>query len=249
MAKSLSDYIILLGGHDLEMMEIKKILDEKELEYFDNSLEWGAQLSSYASHFDDQHIFVGIELIADCPSPKQYIEIDHHNLKRDLPSSIEQVAELFGIGLNRDQLLIAANDKGYIPALEAAGAVSDEILKIRKADRDAQGVTEEDERLAKLSIKNHKYNIGNVTVIESLTSKFSAITDNLYPFKELLLRHNSAFTYYGEKAMEFADKYKHLVESFKAYVGGQGNNFFGIDANSFSVEESELLFNEILNHI
>ena len=175
MAISFNDYIFLLGGHDLEMLEIKKILDEKKLKYYDSKLVWGAKLSSYTSHFDDQQFFVGIELNIDCPTPKHYIEVDHHNQKSNLPSSIEQIAELLDIELNRDQLLIAANDKGYIPALEAAGATSDEILKIRKADRVAQGVTEEDERLAKLSIENHSYNIGNVTVIESLTSKFSAI--------------------------------------------------------------------------
>jgi len=238
----MQNFIFLLGGHDLEMLEIRKILDEKKLKYFDNNLLWGAKLSSYASHFDDKPTFVGIELIADCPTPKHYKEIDHHNQKSELPSSIEQIADLLGIELNREQLLVAANDKGYIPAMEEAGATVEEISKIRKDDKKAQGVTAEDESLAALSIKNQKYNIGNVTVIESLTPKFSAITDRLYPFKELLIRHKTAFTYYGEKAKGFAEKYKLLIESSKAYTGGKNNAYFGIDANSFSNEETDIIY-------
>lgn len=249
MEKDNATYRFLLGGYDLEMITIREILDEYGCRYEDRNLKWGAKLSAYADLFNEEDHFVGIELIEDVALPPNYTCIDHHNNKSHLPSSIEQVAELLGHEFTHYQQLVVANDKGYIPALEAAGATSEEILKIRKADRDAQGVTEEDDRLAKLSIEKHKYKIGNVTVIESLTPMFSAIMDSLYPFNNLLIKHNTGLTYYGEKAIKFAEKYKHLIESGKAYFGGQGNNFFGIDSKSFSVEESELLFNEIINQI
>ena len=47
----LKHYIFLLGGHDLEMQEIKNILAEKKLTYHDHNLKWGARLSSYSSIF------------------------------------------------------------------------------------------------------------------------------------------------------------------------------------------------------
>jgi len=244
-----NQYIFLLGGHDLEMLEIKKILDEMKLKYLDNNLEWGAKLSSYATVFDKEHIFVGIELIADCAQPAQYIEIDHHNENSHLPSSIERVAEMLGIKLNKWQKLVATNDIGYIPALELAGATETEISKIRKQDRLAQGVTEKDEQLAKQSIEEYKYTIGKVTIVESLTSKFSLITDILYPFGELLIRHGTAFTYYGEKAKIFTKQYKKKIETGRAYTGGKLDTYFGIDTNYFEKDEADIFYKNVLKQI
>lgn len=124
-------YIFLLGGHDLEMIEIRKILESNSLKFIDKDLSWGAVLSSYQEHFNDTSFFVGIELVRDVLQPKNYIEIDHHNDKSHLPSSIEQLAELLGIRLDRWQTLVAANDKGYIPAMLAMGASRDETREMR----------------------------------------------------------------------------------------------------------------------
>jgi hypothetical protein len=45
------DYSFFLGGYDLEMLEIRKILEScgyKENEdFFDKKLKWGAKLSEY----------------------------------------------------------------------------------------------------------------------------------------------------------------------------------------------------------
>ncbi len=54
ISKPYSQYIFLLGGHDLEMQEIRNILEEKQLKYFDYNLAWGAKLSSYSKVFDDE---------------------------------------------------------------------------------------------------------------------------------------------------------------------------------------------------
>lgn len=172
--------VFLIGGHDLEMTEIIKILEKQEIRYFDYQLTWGARLSAYRGQFDQAHTFVGVELIEDCKPPQDYIPIDHHNKNSDKPSSIEQVAELLGVELTRYQQLVAANDKGYITAMQEMGATQDEIDEIRNADRKAQGVTEKDEKLAAESIEKHQHKIGNVIIIESLTPKFSAITYRLY---------------------------------------------------------------------
>lgn len=39
--------IFLLGGHDLEMITIRELLDENNMFYFDESQKWGAKLSDY----------------------------------------------------------------------------------------------------------------------------------------------------------------------------------------------------------
>ncbi len=55
---------------------------------------------------------------------------------------------MLGAGLTHRQQLVAANDRGYIPAMLEAGASESEIACIRSLDRAAQGISAEDERLA-----------------------------------------------------------------------------------------------------
>lgn len=240
----LNNYVFLLGGHDLEMMEIKSML-VGVAKTVDNNLKWGAKLSSYRTEFDDKHIFVGIELEKDCKPPVNYIEIDHHNEKSENPSSIEQIAELLELDLSPWQKLVAINDKSHIPGLEKAGADNDEILRIRKADRKAQGVTARDEQLAEISIENQLSKFGKLTIVHSLTSHFSAITDRLYPYSELLIVHEKSFTYYGKNATILSSKYSDLQDKKIAYSGGNPPGFFGIDGSKLDNQE----FNHILNSV
>lgn len=219
--------VFLLGGHDLEMAEIRKILDEQKVRYLDYNLEWGACLSAYQNVLNNKDYFIGVELYKDIQIPKYYFEIDHHNENVHKTSSIEQVAELFSIKLNRWQQLVAANDSGYIPAMKVLGATKTEIDSIRKADRKEQGVTEEDERLSVESIRNHQQIISGVKVIFSLSNKFSPITDLLYPFEELIVCNNLSLVYYGSKTIELSSQFKNLIEKGKAYTGGGSNGYFG----------------------
>jgi len=124
--------VFLLGGHDLEMIEIRKILDELNIRYFDNNLLWGAGLSSYKNVLDDEHYFIGIELTKDIPLPKHYIDVDHHNENVHKPSCIEQIAELLDLKLNHWQQLIAANDRGYIPGMEVLKTINEDTSMINK---------------------------------------------------------------------------------------------------------------------
>lgn len=124
-----------------------------------------------------------IELTIDIQLPKKAIIIDHHNERagKEAKTSIEQVAELLGIRLNRHQELISANDKGHIKGMRDIGATDEEIRLIRMLDRQAQGVTEEDERLAEESINRHLQVVDEHTaVVHSLTKKTSAVFDRLY---------------------------------------------------------------------
>lgn len=169
-----TSYVFLLGGHDLEMAEISRILDKYGILYHDNNLGWNnAKLSSYSELFNNNDRFVGIELTTDIAPPKNYLLIDHHNENVGKPSAIEQVAELLGIELTREQQLIAANDKGFIPAMEALGATPKEIAEIRRLDQIFKGETIENERLQEQTIsKNMSTQKGKI--YRSLFSLFLA---------------------------------------------------------------------------
>ncbi len=140
--------IFLLGGHDLEMIEIGIMARKAGYTVLDKNLTWNnANLSAYAAQLNEKDYFVGIELKEDITTPKNYFPIDHHNENSHKQSSIEQVAKMLGIELTRDQQLVAANDSRYIPGMIAMGATPEEIADIRLRDRKAQGVTELDEQL------------------------------------------------------------------------------------------------------
>jgi hypothetical protein len=230
-------YRFLLGGYDLEMIEIRNILKQNREVFYDFKLQWGARLSSYIHVLNSEDTFVGIELTEDVPPPAHYIAIDHHNQNSHKPSSIEQIAELLGIKLNREQQLIAANDRGYIPAMIEMGATPDEITDIRCRDREAQGITEEDELLAEQSIRENLSTEKDLIIVNALTPRFSAITDRLFPFEKLLIYSDDSLTYYGLQAKAIAGLFMPLVEKHKAYYGGGENGFFGIARNSMSFEE------------
>jgi len=86
-----TNFLFLLGGTDLEMVEIKRLLTAHALALgksdTDAELRWGAKLSNYQNLFNDTQTFVGIELIQDIDPPPHYINIDHHNENSDRPSS------------------------------------------------------------------------------------------------------------------------------------------------------------------
>ena len=244
-------YIFFLGGHDLEMMTIREILEENNQKYIDKNLKWGAKLSEYKdklAELQPGEIPVLIELTLDIPKPKNAIIIDHHNKKESKPSSLEQIAELSNIKLNRWQQLVAANDKGYIPAMKSISATEEEIKKIREADRKAQGVTEKDEKLAEESIKKLKTEENEITVIRSLTDKFSPVTDRLYgKTNRLLIYTDEELSYYGEGKKQIVEKYEKFIEEGKAYHGGGDSGFFGLVKGKWEKHEIIKIKNEIIN--
>lgn len=243
-----SEVIFLLGGHDLEMQEIRNILDQYKYRYIDKGLNWDdAKWSSYDEYFNKAEIIVGIELSGKSKKPKRAIDIDHHNERSNELSSIEQIANLLQIKLTRWQKLVAANDNGYIPGLKSEGASEREIIEIRKLDRSAQGVTEEDEQLAEKSILENLTWENNLAIIRSLTNKFSPITDMMYDrTKELIIYNNDSVVYYGEHVNKLIYHYDALIKQDIAYFGGKNNNYFGIKKGVFSKEKIQ---NEIIDQI
>lgn len=234
--KEASDRIFLLGGHDLEMLEIRRMLETRCVRFEDKGLDWNnARLSSYAniiSSLPDADYY-GVELQEDFPPPKNYIRIDHHNDDNNRPAAILQVAGLLGIEPDRHLRLVAANDAGYIPAMQALGASEAEISDIRHRDRAAQGVTEEDERLAEQSIADNLTTAGCLLVVCSLTPHFSTICDRLFPYRQLLIYTDEEWTYYGEGKAELVYLLENEIKQKRVYHGGGENGFIGASKGVF----------------
>ena len=243
--------VFLLGGYDLEMITIKKILEGREnCVVADRHLRWdNARLSAYAEdliHFSDCELF-GIELQEDIPIPQNYHRIDHHNDYSQHPATILQVAEIIGVNPDRHMLLVAANDSGYIPAMKALNASNAEIADIRSLDRKAQGVTEEEELLAEQSVTEHLTTLDELLVVHALTSRFSPICDRLYPYKRLLIYTDSEWTFYGEGKAELAEKLSEEIIQSRIYHGGGDNGYIGTVRGAYSKAEIWRFVNEIMN--
>lgn len=239
------DKVFLLGGHDLEMMTIKDLLaQQSDYLIVDRNLAWdNANLSKYNDIFVEYpsvDIFA-VELQEDMEIPEadrpRYHRVDHHNDYAHMPSSLEQVAAILGVELNRHQRLIAANDSGYIPAMKALMATDEEISDIRRQDRAAQGVTEEDEKLAEESIAQYLQQGTQLWTVKSLTSKFSAICDRLYPYPRLLVYTDSEWMYYGEGKTELVQQLAGEIEQKKVFHGGGQNGYVGAVREAFSPQE------------
>ena len=248
----MSQHIFFLGGYDAEMIEICNVLQAKGEQFFDKKLPWGACLSAYTAELRSvpfQSIPVLIELKIDRPCPNHAIIIEHHNEKagKDKKTSIEQVADLLGIGLSRRQKLISANDRGYIMAMrEELCATDDEIAEIRALDRKAQGVTDEDEKLAEDSIEKHLEKItDDAIIVNSLTNKTSPVFDRLYDkYRHVFVFTSNGEMNYsgtGETVCRLVEKYKKRKEkdlTAEFWYGGDlpEYGFFGTKASS-EVEE------------
>lgn len=245
--------VFLLGGHDLEMMTIKEMVElHPNCVVVDKNLQWdNAMLGEYLIELQDfAHTDIyGIELIEDFPLPSEikayYHRIDHHNDCSGMPSSLEQVASVLGVELDRHQRLVAANDSGYIPAMRALGATEDEISVIRELDRRAQGVTEEDERLAEKSINENKSQHGSLVVVKSITSKFSPICDRLYPYERLLIHTDWEWMFYGEGKAELVSLLDRDIQFGKVFYGGDDRGYVGCVKRAYRKEEIEQFVEQI----
>lgn len=252
-------FLFLLGGSDLEMIEIKSLLEKTQVKFLDAGLSWNNSIwdaymkAPYIEKIQQSIaagvIVYGIELRGDIPTGCELI--DHHNELQENPASIVQVANILNIKLNDWQQLVAANDAGYIPAMQALGASDDDISKIRKADREAQGVTVEDEALGRLSVEKNTIKTRGITIVKSLTERFSVISDIVYkPYLRLIIYNEKELNYYGSGKLAIAEKYHDLIKENKAYQGGdKKNGYFGLKQGIFSETEIKEIKNSIVDHL
>jgi hypothetical protein len=231
--ETVANFIFLLGGHDLEMLEIKKILEQKHITFYDFNLALDAKLSSYKKVFDDSHNFVGVELIRDIEPPVYYKEIDHYNKNSNHPSSLEQIADLFNVSITRYRKLVVINDLDNIAGLLANGATKNEINKIRKNDRASQGISEMEEELAEKSIRENSSIEKGILVVKSPSSEFSPIIDRLYTYKRVLVYSDETLTYYGSRAGDLVKAFPNFIKEKKAYHLAGVDGIFKLAENAF----------------
>lgn len=239
--------VFLLGGKDYEMDRIRRVLRRSGTPYIDKDVSWeGADIKSYQEDIDrileEGNTPVAVEL-RGADQVEGVEVIDHHNEKSDRPASLLQVLEKLNIKTSLVNKLAAANDAGYIPAmntvineelsrLEARGVSPEKldrtkkllkVLKdgIRRKDREMQGVTEEMEVECEEAIKNMDLRDNGLVVVSITGDRYSPITDKLYDTWEngrqnLVVVCNSDKE---EKEVWFSgrgDICKKVVEHFKA---------------------------------
>ena len=153
---------------------------------------------------------VFVELVEELGlDPSRYLVVDHHGERAgdNQRTSLQQVFEMLRLPLERWTRwfeLVAANDRGYIPALVAMGATREEIVEVRAADPAAQGITPEEEAAGEHAITHAKTIAnGRLTVVHLCHSHTATVTDRLQPelggkgYKNLLVYCPEQINFFG----------------------------------------------------
>ena len=246
----------VVPNNDLEAQAIIGLLKRNEEDVLITGQNWGAswdkleqKIKEIVESYKEQGKQVyGVELQGDSNGA---INVDHHIYGEDdrsnPKSSIEQVAEILGVGLTLDEQFVSANDKGYIPAMEKLGAelgISGEdlqeiIANIRMRDREMQGVTPEQEAQAQEAVEK----LGEIAEkreyiqLDLPHSKTSTVTDRLYgKYDNLLITSGDGETnFYGTTEI-----IQMLNERFPGgWSGGQldqGSGFWGGYADQSAIK-------------
>lgn len=234
-----------LGGRDLEMLEIRRLLERHAPnDFVDKGLAWGARLSAYGDELTAAQASgltpVLLELIDDLPPSAfdrgQAVIVDHHGplAGHRRPTSIEQVFVRLGLPRRvwtRRLALVAANDRGHIVAMKEIGASAEEMVAIRAEDRAAQGVSGADEAEAARAIAT-RVQKGRATWIETASSTSSAIADQMHVdlggpgYERLVVVMPGKIAAFGDGAM-----IEHLATIRGSYWGGDlpAAGFWGTD--------------------
>jgi len=246
--------IWVLARNDGEAVEIERLLKQADEHALISRQIWGAswrgleeEIRRELVRFQEEHpegVIYGIELAG--PEQLGAVNIDHHRYRdedRSHPlSSLEQVAEIMGVELDGRQQLVAANDRGYIPAMLELGATDAEVDDVRRQDRQAQGITSEDEEQAEKDLAAAKW-LGAKVDVWCPQRATSAHSDRLYGVaEEALLRSPDQWEYYGPKHRRLAE----CGFSEHHWSGGRPESgFFGIKSPSAETREQIwLLFQE-----
>lgn len=250
MSQAPSDRLMFfLGGHDLEMLTIRELLEQEAPGRFhDQRLGWGARASSYRGAIQTAlaagatPVLVELEDDLD-PSVRPLLIVDHHGplAGREAPTALHQVFRLLDLGPERWTRwfdLVAANDRGYIPAMKAIGASPREIAAIRAADRRAQGITDAEEAAAEEAVRHHTEIDagGELTVVRLPHARTAAVTDRLHPelggpgYRNLLVLGSGEANFFGDGHIVAA-----LADAFPAaWYGGAlpDQGFWGIHCDA-----------------
>ena len=235
-----------LGGNDLEMVEIKNILNANALPFADKGLSWhNATASAYLEQIRqavaDNFKPVLVELKADIAEDvlAQCVIVDHHDANIAREASVLQVLALLGLEPNWRQRLIAANDSGYIPAMLKLGATRQEIEQIRLEDWKAQNIS--DELIAEaLTAYRNAQTVNGVLVIDMEHFCFAPVTDSAFWVQK---RQNILFKFREGRTLYFGpdDICTKVYDTFPKCWRGKG--LVGNPDISLQAEMAELVLN------
>ena len=247
----IAPFKFFLGGTDLEMVTIRKLLQAQGEDFEDAGLSWGAKASSYTAGI---HIALSsgrkpvlVELTQDLPQSvsAQCLVIDHHGpmAGKSMPTALEQVFRLLQLPHERWSRhfdLVAANDRGHIRAMrELIPPASDaEVRAIREADLQSQGVKDEDIAAAKDATATATSSCdGRLTHIHS-AARAGLIAEYMEPFfggpdfHNLLVTGPTTIAFFGEGRCVYR-----LVElspsAPSSWFGGAlpGSGFWGAESS------------------
>ena len=235
-----------LGGNDLEMSEIKKILSSNGIPFEDKNLRWdNAFASAYAEEIEKSvkngFTPVLVELKNDIAEDLfvQCQVVDHHDKFVSRAASLLQVLKMLNLQPTRQQLLIAANDSGYIPAMLEMSASRSEVEAIRRMDWQAQGISEE--RIAEaIQAYERKKTKNGVFIIEMEHFCFAPATDAAFwdqPSQNILFRFREGRTlYFGNPEL-----IGRVYDKFSGCGCWRGKNFVGCPKIEFQDEITKFI--------
>jgi hypothetical protein len=247
--------IWVLAVNDGEAVEIVRLLQEHGEQVLRSRQPWGEswagleeEIQAALCQFRNANPLgeiVGIELSGE--NAYGACNIDHHRYDSDdrsCPlSSLEQVAARIGAQLSRRQQLVAANDRGFIPAMQEMGATKDEICDVRDQDLGAQGVTAEQIAAERLEIDSASVRGGRY-IVKSVFDTPTAHADILFLEKratEWLICGPKVWSYSGPRHAQMVAL--HLEEHH--WSGGrQESGYFGVQQPGARSQQLILAFFE-----
>jgi len=135
-------------------------------------------------------IFVGCGATEEFPYCEKFIFIDQCSLELVTKAAILQVMDLLETrnsdATRRWAELVAAHNVGYIPAMMALGATTEEIQRVCAFDRKSRGISTAEEIEAMSAIASKKIS-GRLATLELAHSQFSTVRDRLYGLYDQLL--------------------------------------------------------------
>jgi hypothetical protein len=219
LAQKPGDDRYFLGGHDLEMVTIGKLLSVHGADFRDAGLRWGARASAYGKHLASavaegcRIVLVELEVDIELPRYAEVVIIDHHGLLagKNRPTSLEQVANRLGItaetfAANRWWQLVSANDRGHVRAMRelSPAATDDEVRTVRQLDLTAQGIGRAEMVSAREAAKRaRRVGQGRLTIAECSDDRTGLVAEMLEPFfggagyENLLVVGQTQFGFYG----------------------------------------------------
>lgn len=195
------------------MKTIKTILDKQWETVLDKNLGWWAHIDAYKDDLSKSlwgPIYAceldGADEVTEFP----IVSLNHHWERAHEKATILQVLDILGIPASLEHKLIAANDSGYIPAMQKLlveewitnlSEIKKMIDLIRLQDRQAQGITAEQELAAQEGIQTKEVLLdGKLIKVVIPHSKCATVTDRLFGlYKNLIIcSGDGELNFYGD---------------------------------------------------